>query len=346
MPLLNINDLRARLKNCSLSGWYLFAGEESYLSKIYSAELCKGIIEDEYLAPFNHVVYNSAEIDFAELREAIQSPPMMAEYKLIEWKNADLTALKEKELKFLKEEIFPLKHDYPEAVVSITAAENGFDFGTDKSPSRLMRTFGEVFDIIRLGKSTDAQLLSWLKRHFDSEGINVTLGALNAMLAKVGHSMELLNSEVKKLSHYLKANGRDTLDEESVALVCSGNLESDSFALQNAVQDGNARLALRALLELKSKRTEPQIVIGMLAKTYSALSAVSLLLEEGESAGSIGKLLGMRSYPLERNMQAAKKLGIKKINSALAELLRVDAASKHGGISGYQAIELFITQNI
>ncbi len=346
MPIININDFRARLKSERPDGWYLFAGEEGYLTKIYSKELYKRIIEDEYLAPFNHTIYNGAEIEFAELREAIQSPPMMAEYKLIEWRSADLTSLGDSEIKFLKEEIFPLKDEFPYAVFSISASEDGFDFGTEKSPSKLMRAFDGSFDIMKLQRSTDTQLLAWLKRHFDSEGISVTLPPLNAMLAKVGHSMELLHSELTKLSHYLKANGKDTLDEMTVELVCSGNIESEAFALQNAIHDGNSRLALRALLDFKQRRVDPQVVIGMLAKVYTNLSAVALLSAEGESADNIGRLLNMKSFPVKKNLAAARRIGARKINESLAELLRVDAAAKQGGISGYLAIELFIMQNV
>ena len=34
------------------------------------------------------------------------------------------------------------------------------------------------------------------------------------------------------------------------------------------------------------------------------------------------------------------------LSEALAELCRLDASSKSGGISGYGAVEIFITQNL
>jgi DNA polymerase III delta subunit len=158
--------------------------------------------------------------------------------------------------------------------------------------------------------------------------------------------MELLNSEVIKLSAYLKANGRKTLTKEDVELVSPASAESDAFAIQNAIIEGNAPKAFRALMDMKARRTEPQIIIAMLAKTYSTLSSVSLLADEGERADEIQKTTGLSSYPLQLYLRAAKKLGTKKISEALRALLEADAASKQGGIAGYQAIEIFITQNI
>ena len=97
---------------------------------------------------------------------------------------------------------------------------------------------------------------------------------------------------------------------------------------------------------MKNRRTEPQAVLGMLAKTYSTLASVSLLADEGHGAEEIKNLLGLSPYPLQLYMKAAKKLGTKKICAALDALLAADASSKFGGITGYQAIEIFITQNI
>lgn len=344
---MNIQDFKARLKSGALSGWYIFAGEEDYLKNYYLGELRRAVLgEDGGMAVFNHVVFDSHEMDIGELIEAIESPPMMADYKFIEWKFANLTSLKESEIKLFQDKLFSLKESYPESVVAILATEEGFDSGTEKRPSKLSKIFSSAFDILVFPKSTDAQLLSWLKKHFDAEGLSVSLEALNTMLFRIGHSMENLHNEVKKLSAYLKSNGKTALSAEDVELVCPANAECDAFAIQNAIIEGNAEKAFRALTDMKNRRTEPQIIIGMLAKTYSTLSAVSLLSAEGLDFEEIRAATGIAAYPLGLYLKAVKKLGAEKINKSLKELLAKDAASKNGGLSGYQAIEIFITQNI
>lgn len=345
---MNISDFKSRLKSESIAGWYIFAGEEDYLKKFYLGELRRLILgdSDSGFGIFNHVVFDALDMDVGALAEAIESPPMMQEYKLIEWRFANISALKDSEIKTLTEKIFPLKEDYPWAVFAIMTTEDGFDLGTEKRPSKLCKTFSEAFDILNFPKSTDAQLLSWLKKHFDAEGINVERGPLNTMLLRIGRSMEILNNEVIKLSSYLKANGKTTLTDEDVTQVCPSSAESDAFAIQNAVIEGNASKAFRALSDMKNRRTEPQIVIGMLAKTYSNLSSVALLADEGLGFDEIQKILGIASYPLGLYMKAYKKLGTKKISDSLKALIKADASSKQGGIAGYQAIELFITQNL
>jgi len=345
---LNINDFKSRLKAENPSGWYIFAGEEDYLKKFYLAELRRAVLgnSDTGLDVFNHVVFDALDIDIGALAEAIESPPMMHEYKLIEWRFANFSSMKENEIKSFTEKIFPLKEDYPWAIFVIMTTEDGLELGTEKRPSKIFKALSEGFDILNFPKSTDSQLLNWLKKHFDAEGISVDKSPLDTMIMRVGRSMEILNNEVIKISAYLKANGRKNLTNEDVELVCPSSAESDAFAIQNAVIEGNAKKAFRALSDMKTRRTEPQIIIGMLAKTYSSLSSVALLADEGREFEEIQKITGLASYPLGLYLKAYKKLGTRRISESLRALIKADASSKQGGIAGYQAIELFITQNL
>ena len=122
---MNINDFKSRLKSGSPTGWYIFAGEEDYLKKFYLSELRRSILGDDDLglAVFNHVVFDAMDMDIAALAEAIESPPMMQEYKLIEWRFANITDMKESEIKAFSDKIFTLKEDFPSAVFAIMTAK-------------------------------------------------------------------------------------------------------------------------------------------------------------------------------------------------------------------------------
>ena len=69
-------------------------------------------------------------------------------------------------------------------------------------------------------------------------------------------------------------------------------------------------------------------------------------LEAGSGAADIESTLKMNSYKVKINIGAVKRYGIKAISECISKLAEVDAASKYGGITGYTAIELFISQNI
>jgi DNA polymerase-3 subunit delta len=341
---MDIGELKSRLKSGKPEGWYIFSGEEDYLKKYYMNELRSAILTDEVFEPFNHTSFDGADFDFASASEAIKSPPMMSDYKLIEWKFANLDGLKESERTAL-EDLFSLKEEYPCAVFAIMTTSDGFDAGTAKKPSRLASRLGTGFDIINFSKSTDSQLLSWLKKHFDAEGVGVDLTALNALLFRSGRSMEILNNEVIKLCCYAKANGRQSVSEKEVFEIASPTVECDAFALSNAVLEKNPERAFLALTDLRQRRAEPSAVLSMLERVYSELTSVAMLLDEGKGASDIESILKFHPFKTKLYIGAAKKTGGKRLARALSELCRIDVASKSGGLSGYGAIEMFITQS-
>ncbi len=342
---MELSRFKEKLRSDDPAGWYLLIGEEDYLKKHYMNELRTRFSGNDAFSLFNRVSFEGVDIDFGAVREAMLSPPMMEEYKFIEWRFADLDALKEQE-KTALEELFELKEECPYAVFAIMTSQDGFDTGTPKKPSSLYKRMLCGFDIVNFEKSTDAQLISWLKKHFDAEGIAVDIKTLNSLLLRSGHSMDVLNNEVIKLSCYAKANGRTSVTSADVDFVSSSTVECDTFTLSNAVLDNSIEGALVALTDLKQRRVDPAAVIAMLERVYSELSSVSLIIEGGGGSADIESLLKFHPFKAKLYINAAKRLGSKRITASLAEICRIDASSKSGGLSGFGAIEIFLTTNL
>ena len=338
--------LKAKLKSGELGGWYIFSGEEDYLKKYYLSSIRNQLLPpDDPFEIFNHASFDGAEPDFGAMKEAIKSPPMMAEYKLVEWRFAPLDNLKELEKNLLCE-LCSLKEECPYTVFAIMTTADGFDTGTDKKPRPLAKKLSEAFDIVDFGKSTEAQLISWLGRHFYAEGIRVDQMTLSAMLFRCGRSMEVLSLEVKKLSGYAKANGMDSIDVATVNEVTSSTPECDAFALSGAIIERNTEKAFFALSDLKSRRVEPLVIVSMLERTYSELLNIALLCEDGKSPQDIEKLMRMHRYRVTLYIKAAKQAGKERLLQALSTLQRIDSYAKSGTGLGFGPVEIFITQNI
>ena len=342
---MNINEFKERLKSANPGGWYIFAGEEEYLKRHYLKMLRDAVITDEASAPFNHMVFDGPELDAEALGEAIKAPPMMSEFKLIEWRYADLEHTKESILSSL-DELCEMKQYYPESVLVLLLTESGFEVGTEKRPGKLVTRYSKAFDILNFPKSTEAQLLSWLKKHFDAEGLSIGRQALSDILLRCGRAMDVLRGEIAKLAAYAKANGKTEITSEDVAIVTSASPESDAFALSNAILDRNREAAFLALEDMKLRRIEPIAVLGMLSRTYSELAATALLLDEGLSAKDIAAALGMVEFKARLYVGAAKRHGRERLCAALAEIGRCDARMKSGANAGFSAIEMFIARAI
>ena len=214
----------------------------------------------------------------------------------------------------------------------------------DFEKSKFEKRFGKTVSILNFATSTDAALISWLSKHFEAEGIKVSKDTLSALLFRAGHSMSVLNEEVIKLCAFAHANGKSEITDSDVMLVTSSTPECDTYALTNAVLARDKRLALSALDEMKTRRVDPVVIFGMLARSYAELSEVVLMLKDGLGFNDIQAKTGMNVYRLRHYVGAAQKFTPERIINILAELERADAGAKFGGVGGYTAIELFITK--
>lgn len=342
---MNVQELKGRIRSGELNGAYLFCGEEEYLSQYYLGILREATVTDAALAPFNHAVFDGMETALGAIEEAIKSPPMMSDWKLIEWRYPDLEHMRESERHAL-EQLAATVSDYPYAVLAVLTTADGLDPGTARRPSRLATRLGRSLHLLNFEISTEAQLLSWLKKHFDSHGIQVTPQTLTALLQRVGHSMTLLSQEVEKLAAYLHAGGQTQLSAEAIAAVTCATVECDTFALSNAITEGNRAAAYLALQDMVQRRVEPGVVLAMLERVYSDLSTVALLLDGGHGAADVTELLKWNAYKTRLYVAAAKRIGSPRLHAALRALLVADAASKSGGVSGYEPVELFLAEHL
>lgn len=339
---MEINEFKERLKSGRLSGAFLFAGEEDYLKRFYLGQLKDAIVTDETFALFNHAVYDGEKLDIAALTDAVKAPPMMGEYKLVEWRYPNLTALKESDLEAL-EELLRVREEYGFATLAFLVAEDGVDLGVGKRKSRFVTRFEDKISIIRLDKSTDAQLAQWIRRHFDAAGVKYEQDVPSALIFRSGHSMQQLKHEIDKLSALALARGV-TLTSAEVELVAKATTECDTFAFSNALLAGDKQAALVALADMKSRKVEPTVILGMTARVICDLVNVARFSDGGMSIDDMQKSLSMPPYKLKLYISSAKRLGQKRLDLMLSELARVDASSKSGGIGGYTAIELYVMQ--
>lgn len=342
---MDTNQLKAKLKSGDISGVYILGGEEEYLIRYYLGQIIEAVGADSPFAVFNNQFFDGEEVDFAALAEAVKSPPMMDEYKLIVWRHASFTSMKEKDLELLSE----LCHTVAEnryAVVAFSAIADGIDFGTPKRPSKFFTKFDKCANLLRFDKSTEAQLYAWLKKHFDAVGVMAGADAIRALVFRAGRSMEVLSREVEKLSALVLSRGEREVKVSHVEEVASSTPECDTFALSTAISERNKAMAFEALEDMRHRRVDPTVIMGMMAKTYSELLAVAGLLDDGLGASDIEGVLKMNTYRLKHVISAAKRYGSKRLSEIVSYLARVDADSKFGGITGYTAVELFISQNI
>ena len=323
-----ISELKQSIKNLD-DGRFLFYGEEDYLKRYYTEEYRRAVVTDESFAVFNHFRFDGATIDFAALSDAVKAPSMMCDKKLIEWSGADFSAMKERDLEALAEFCEECE-GYSGNVVIFTVAADRFDPGTKKKPSKLYTKLSKMLSLVDFPLSTDAQLSSWIVRHFAKEGLRPGPGCVDAIIGKAGHNMTVLDKEIEKMCCYALAHGMEDIPAELVEPLVCGTVESDAFSLTEALLSGDYEAAYTYLDDMALKKAEPIAVLGQVAKLYCDLLTVGALTEEGLSQGEISKTLKMHEFRVGLYMKGARRLGLPMLRRTVKQCADMDAGMKNG----------------
>ncbi len=339
-------ELKNAIKTADFNRCFVFCGEEEYLKRFYTKELRAGILTDDAFASFNHFVFEGEKLDFTKLYDAVACPPMMTEYKLVEWHLANFDALKDADLERLGDFCRAVK-DYPYSCVLFFVNAEHFNLGNmPKRPSKLYTTVCEFSDVVVFGRSTDAQLIGWIQRHIQHEGLNSDQNTCRALLSQCGRDMDILSSEIEKVCAYAKINGESAVDERMIMQVCSSVFESDAFGLTNALLARNRAQAFDNLLDMKRKKTEPTIVLGSVFRLYTEILTVASLMDEGMSQKDIAQKLKLHEYKISLYMRYVNSTSLSAIEATVRECRQIDVAAKTSVSNAYTAIERFIAARI
>lgn len=337
-------ELKAALKSPPIP-WLVLAGEEEYLKRHYLREIRRVLIEDEALAPFNHLRFEGETVDIGKLTDAIKAPPVFADYKLIEWHLCDFEKMKAADLSRLCE-LCEEKDRYPGVTVLFYAEAERLTPGTNpKKPSKRYTDIDKAIPIVSFPRSTDTQLLGWIARHLSHEGITAGAAFGRALLERCGHSMDVLSGELDKLTAYAHAKGRTELSEADVREVTAATFEADAFGLGNAILSHNAAAAYENLRDMKNRRLDPSLIFGSVFRLFCDLFTVALLREEGLSPAAIREKTGLHEYKVTLYLRATSRRTAASLGETVEKCRRLDLSGK-SGTADYTGLERLIAEEV
>ena len=341
---MTIQELKQAITQNTVLGCFLFYGEEDYLKQYHGKELRKHLLDSAPLPELNHTVFDAMNITMPDLLDAVKAMPMMADMRLVEWRHADIEGMKTKDFEQLLEICRAVKEDYSYTVLLISAMEEGIDAGNGKRVGERLGRLREVMETILFPYSTDSQLIAWIHRHFAHEKLNDSVEVCKLLLMRCGHRMTDLVKEMDKVVCYVKGNGRDTIGADDIHFVTSVNRENDTYALSNALLEGNLPLAFSCFEELKSRRADPAMVAGQLFRVYSDLATIAVLVAEGKNTDDIAKLLGMNAYKTGLYVKTARRMSKENVARALEACKQADIYNKSVYANPYDQLEKLLVR--
>lgn len=339
-PIITEADFRKLTKTAGRA--FLLFGEEDYLKSYAVKSTRERICADPAFAIFNDVTIDALDYTPDKLLDAMMPPPMMADERLIVIRGLELIGGKVDELLEPLIETLALLPEYDYNTVLIHVASGCIDEGRPpKKPGTVLKKLSEVTTPVHFTAPTDARLTAWVGKHFSHFGVAVSPNDCGFLVAYAGKNMYLLASEIEKVAHYVRANGRSEANAEDIRLVAVRAMGTDAFALSNAILAGRPAEALNVLSVLKFEREKPEFILGEISRTFCDMLAVRAYLDAGRSTKEIATLLKLHEYKTGLLANAVRRLDPARLARAVELCIEADTALKRS-FGDYSPIEKLI----
>jgi DNA polymerase-3 subunit delta len=294
---------------------YLLNGDDS-LKQEKLLERLRGRIADEGDLAMNSQTLSAKDIpDAAWLLSTLNTVPFGSAARLVVIKDADALP------KALQEALVGYAADpAPSTVLALVA----------KKLSAKTRLYKAVVSydrqsLVDCSPKKAYELPALIRNMARGEGIDITVGAANLLVERIGASTVALDTEVRKLAALTKAKGSSRIEEGDVAGNVARLVEPKPWDLTNALALRDASLCLRLAGRMGSASA-----IGLftqcVAKLREVLTAMTLKRRGLPVAASMGK----QEWQLREVMKATERYRADELVALLRDAPEVEMRMKSG----------------
>lgn len=327
------------LKSGIPSGGYLFYGDEDYLKANTSLRIRKALFPEEGFADFNRRSFTGENYTPGDLTEAILSPAMMVEKKLIEITLPEGDKCKDKNA--LLDALSTLA-EVDDTVLLLTFPAGSLEVGTPKKPASFFRSLTKLLTPIDFPLQNESQLLRWMGRHLAEYHVSLSPAVGQQILAICGRSMLRLAGELDKAGAYAAAHGMSELTLEAARQVVTPTEEDDAFRLANCLLEGNKNGAYACLLLKKRHKEDPIALLSQITRVYMDLATAAAFLQDGRDKRDFAQSMKMHEYRAGLYCRAAAGADADYFERALEKCLEADLTMKTTAVDGYEMIERLV----
>jgi len=322
--------LKKQVKSDTLQNMFHFFGEETYLKQHY-LNILKEKLSGEF--PEFNLIEFEGEVSAQDIDVSFNTPPMMGDKKLVIFKETGIFKAGSK-----------CKDAFKEAVE--TAAEYlyviVYDDEFDKR-NAAYKAFAEKCLSVDFQRRTRADIKAWVVNLLKKSYKKMTIDAMEYFLDCVGVDMHGVLMDVNKLISYV--GERDTIEKEDVENVVAKEFFTKEYVLTDALIGGNKKEAMKALSELLEMRSDPIMLLYIIASGYISTYKAKILMEEGAGASQIMRALALpRDFLAKKYMDFARKLPLSKLKWAISLIKKADYEAKIGIGDGETVIKMLVAQ--
>lgn len=283
----------------TLSGAYIFYGEESYLREYYLEALRKKLIPAG-VEDFNYHRVEGKDVNVQMLAEMAEAMPMMAERTLLVAVDFDIFKLNEEQ----RDKLIALLEDIP-PYCCVVFAYDTVEYKPNKTMKKLCKAIDSHVETVEFRPASGSDLEAWIARRFRAQGKEIDRQTAEYLIFTCGGLMTGLVPEIAKIGAYAKGPSITKADIDAVA---DPVLSAEVFRLSDAVLQGDYDRASAILGDLLKMQTEPIVILAALGSQMRRIYTARLAIDSGRDKYWLMELWDMRSdYPAKLLLSAARR---------------------------------------
>ncbi len=203
-------------------------------------------------------------------------------------------------------------------------------------PGAVAETGGTVERVSRL---QPPDLPGWITGRAALHGLTLAPAAVEALAVAVGTDSDRIEQEIAKLSSFA---GSRTVDAADVRALVAGAIESDVFALTEAVVRQDPRAAMTRLEELFADGQAAQQILALLVWQFRVLLFASAMRGAQDAERMAKAIRASSPASLYRWQAQARRVDRKVVTRAYESLYATDLAIKQGRTDPETALTLCV----
>lgn len=306
---------------------YLLYGEEAYLRHQYRDKLKQAICPEG--DEMNISRFQGKSTSVTEVLDLAETLPFFAERRLIIIENSGW-------FKSASEGLPEKLKELPDTTYLIFVEEE-----VDKR-GKLYKTVSTIGYATEMSTPNEKSLLTWIVQQCAAEGKQMEEAATRYLLQQDGANMNLLQMELEKIFSYTM--DRDQIRLDDVKQISSPQVESQVFAMLDAMGSQDQETALRLYQDLLELREPPLRILALITRQINILLQVKELLRLNQDNKSIASKAGIPPFTVGKYKSQCSHFSYEQLRSMLEACQDTDAGIKRSLYQDKVGVELLIIE--
>ncbi|RJE89853.1 DNA polymerase III subunit delta [Paenibacillus sp. 1011MAR3C5] len=335
---MDVKEAVKEIKSGKFKPVYVLYGKDRYRMEQFIGALTNAMFQNDE-REMGVMKYDTSETPLEEAVIEAESPPFFLERKLVLVRDASVMAAGGKENAKLEHRPESLLRyiEFPLETSVIV-----FAVYADKLDERrkLVKTLKDRKALIAFPELDTPELMRWIMRRASEQHRQLTEGAAELLLSRVGVNMGQLAQEVDKLC--LHAGNGGVIEKETAAMLTAATVEEDVFALVDAIAELRISKAIELYRQLLVRREEPIKIAALIARQLRIMLQIKELEQHHYSPQQMAGQLGLHPYAVKLAADKSRKFKTATLGRLLSSLADLDYGMKTGAIDKTFGLEMYL----